>query len=359
MIMTQGFIKMSDSLEKALMEKLGDKFEEELKRVISDYAEMIDRRAALYILGIDNGLVQQGKKSIALFTELSDDNSSITFSAGVVRVFLPLEGRMHKSLRVLVVDSANNEKVLVFWDAKVDEVQAQRIEPGDMLSVENAYYKNGELHAGQYSKVAIDKKNKITPLAHVTDGKCNVAVRLLEKLSVRTYMRNDAEKRMASGWVADYSGRVRIVVWNEAVGKFDTAVAGDVLRIHNAIFKNGELHINEFANVEINPEGCAVLARPEDVVAGYIGAFSGTITSTAMQGDWLSLVARTDSKDIKIVLLEKSLDSLIGGALSPDISRAVAGYTKLKSLLGKECIFEGRMNENGVFECGRIQINGR
>lgn len=352
--MLQNFIAQSANIERKLADILGPAgLEKELSKVMSDYADMIDRRAAIYILGIEKGLVQKRKRLIESFSELTEDESSVSFRAMVQRVFVPFESKMHRTMRVLLTDGKCGEKVIVLWDAKVDEVLKQKLEEGDMLVVENAYYRGGELHAGQYSALIIDKKNKIMPLSKVVDGKCNVAVRLVGPLGVRTYVRNGAEKQMASGFVADDSGRVRTVVWNGAVEKLSNAKVGDVLRIHNAVFRNGELHINEFSDIEISPEGCIVLNRIEEVFDGIRCAFTGKIISVFEQGGWLYIVLRSESKDLKVLVKEEAVRALVG-TLSPDIEASTAGLLKLKSLIGKGCIVEGRMVESGIFECIRI-----
>ncbi|MEM3364466.1 MAG: hypothetical protein QXS93_03080 [Candidatus Micrarchaeia archaeon] len=353
--MTSSFLKLPEGLEASLRDKLGAAFESELAKVMADYADMIDRKAALYILGIEHGLVQKRKKSIVSFTELSEDEQSVSFSARVQKVFVPFESRQHRTLRILLSDSKGGEKVLVLWDTKVDEALSKRLEQGDTLIIDNAYYRNGELHAGQYSALTVDKKDKITPLSKVTDGRCNVAVRLVSPVGTRTYIRNNEEKQMASGFVADDTGRVRFVAWNGAVAKISDAKVGDVLRVYGALFKNGELHINEFSRVELNPEGCIVLSRVEEVFDGVRCAFTGKIISAFDSDGRLYIVSRTDNKDVKVFVGANALKGIIEG-LSPDIDIQVAGLLKLKSLIGKECILEGKMDENGVFECTSLII---
>ncbi len=352
--MTHSFLAMSENLEKTLKDTLSaSDFDKELAKIMSDYADMIDRRAAIYIMGIEKGLVQKRKKSIESFLELTEDEPSVTFKAVVQKMFVPFESRMHRSVRVLLTDGKGGEKVIVFWDARVDEALSKRLEQGDALIVENAYYRNNELHAGQYSAITIDKKNKIMPLSKVTDGKCNVAVRLASVPGIRAYLRSGEEKQMASGFMADDTGRVRFVAWNEAVGKLDTAKVGDVLRIHGALFKNSELHINEFSQVELNPDGCIVLNRVEEVFDGMKCAYLCKVISAFENNGWLYLVSRNDDKDIKVLVRDDAVRKLIG-SLSPDIEIPTAGLLRLKALIGKECVLEGRMSENGIFECTAI-----
>jgi len=352
--MVQNFIAQSENIESMLVATLGaEEFNKEISRILSEYADMIDRRAAIYILGIEKGVVQKRRKQIESFQELEEGLSGITFRAVVQRVFVPFESKMHRTLRALISDEKGGEKVIVLWDERVDDALSNRIEEGDTLIVENAYYRNGELQAGQYSAVKIDKKDKVMPLSKVSDGKCNVMVRLVSPLVVRTYTRDNQERKMATGFVADDTGRVRFVAWNGAVATVEGAKAGDVLRIRSALFKNGELHINEFSQVDLNPEGQIVLNRVEEVFEGVPCAYSCTVISALESNGRLYIVSRTEEKDIKVLVQEDAVRQFIG-SLSPDIEIATAGLLKLKSLVGKECILEGKMNGNGIFECTRM-----
>ncbi|MEM0438040.1 MAG: hypothetical protein QXU54_01940 [Candidatus Micrarchaeia archaeon] len=354
------FMKASETIESKLRELLGDSFQDELDRVLSDYAGMIDRRAALYILALEKGAVQQPRKEISKFSELSDEISSVTFTAQVARQFVPHETRTHKTLRIQLSDGAGGTAMLVLWDSHADSALAVPVEPGDTISVQNAYYRNSELHAGQYSSVRIEKRNKIVELSRVTDGRCNVAVRLTSPLGVRTYVREGSERQMATGWVADHSGKVRLVAWNNAVQALGNAGPGDVLRLWDAQFKNGELHLNDYTRVEVNPPGCTVLLRPEDIQPGFRGAFSGVLISVGEQGGIPYAVVRAPPRDIKAQLTADSLANMIGGQLSPDISFPVAASLALRPRIGATLVLSGEMNENGIFVCKSLSLgNGQ
>ncbi|MCX8205989.1 MAG: hypothetical protein N3H30_02040 [Candidatus Micrarchaeota archaeon] len=349
------FMKSAEAVEGKLRAMLGDALDDELKRVLSDYAGMIDRRAALYILALEKGAVQQPRKEISQFSELSDDLSSVTFAAQAARLFVPHETRTHKTLRIQLTDGAGGTAMLVLWDSHAEAALAAPVEPGDTIVVQNAYYRNGELHAGQYSAVRIEKRNRLVELSRATDGRCNVAVRLTSPLSVRTYVREGSERQMATGWVADHSGRVRLVAWNNAVQALANAGQGDVLRVWDALLKNGELHLNDYTRIEVNPEGCTVLSRAEDVVPGFKGMFSGALISVGEQAGQAYAVIRAPPRDIKVQLTQESLASLLGGKLSPDISFPVAAALALRPLMGRQLTLAGLMNENGIFVCSAVR----
>lgn len=355
--MIGGYVNMSGNVEILLKEKLGERFDDEIERVLNDYAHMIDRKAALYILGIENDVIKRRKKTIVSFSEPIEENSSVSFAGRVERVFVPFESKMHHTMRILLGDSEGNNMVLVLWDSNVDAMLKQGIEAGDRLNVKNVYYKNGEAHAGNYSSISIEKKDRISYLSRITDGRCNVAVRLAGGLNVRTYVRNGEEKQMASGWAADVTGRVRLLVWNEAVSKISGAELGDVLRIFGAVFRNGELHVNEYSKVEINPADCIVLSRVDDINENMRTAYSAKLISSFEEGGSLCCATRGDGRDIKAVLHDDAKKRLIGRQLSPDIDLNTPAFFRLKSLNGRECIFEGKLNANGIFECSRIHID--
>ncbi|MGB9635232.1 MAG: hypothetical protein ACPL0A_02020, partial [Candidatus Micrarchaeia archaeon] len=83
--------------ESELRKQLDDKFDEKIDSILSSYAYMIDRNAAIYIAAVENGLVKTKKRSIASFSELDGDESGISFSARVEKVYLPFESKSHKT----------------------------------------------------------------------------------------------------------------------------------------------------------------------------------------------------------------------------------------------------------------------
>jgi len=349
-----GFLSKSGEVEKRLHEMLGDEFDAELQRVMQEYAEMISRSAAVYILGSEKGLVRKKKVELASFAQLPDDGASASFKAEVLRVFVPLESKMHRTLRTLVKDNEGREKVLVLWDAKVDEALRRQLRQGDRLEVDNAHFRNGEFHAGMYSSVLLDKGDKPVPLMELKDGRCIIAVRIVSGISARAYMKDGEERQMASCWVSDGTGRVRMLLWNDAVGRFDAANPGSAVKVAGAIFRNGELHVNEFSEVTLDPVDVHIFLSPEDILAGVPGAFEAKLISVYIEGGVLCAVARSESKDIKAVFSRDALARLFRGELSPDIDLNVASLLKLKSMLGAPVSLEGRMNENGVFECASV-----
>lgn len=348
---------MSDEIERKLRQNLGDRFDSALDEILARYANMIDRKAAMYILAIDEGIIKRESRELRTFNERPPQNSSVSFEGVVERVFVPFESKSHKTMRVLLGDDKGGELVLVAWDDLVDNLINKKLGKGDRLSVRGAYYRNGEAHAGGYTKVSITKKDRITALSQVTDGRCNVAVRLVSDINVREYVRNDEQKVMATGWVEDATGRVRFIAWGVAVDKISSAKQGDVLRIFSGLFKNGELHINDYSKVEINPDDCIVLTMVSNLREGVKAAYTSKIISVLMENSNLCCVTRSDDRDIKVVLLDSAKRNLIRGELSPDINLNTASFIKLKSFVGKDCIIEGILNSNGIFECSRIHLD--
>ncbi len=355
--MIQGYVKMSEDTEHKLRQKLGENFDSALEDVLKRYANLIDRKAALYILAIDNGIIKRESKHLKSFSEHVPENSSVSFEGVVERVFVPFESKSHKTMRVLLADGAGGELVLVAWDDLVDKLVNKRLDRGDRIFVRGAYYRNGEAHAGGYAKVEITKKDRVTPLSQVVDGRCNVAVRIVSDINIREYVRNDEQKVMANGWVEDMTGRVRFVAWGDAVDFISQAKQGDVIRVRDGLFKNGELHINSYSKVEINPDDCLVLTRASNLREGLRAAYSSKIISVMEENSNLCCITRSDDRDVKVVMLDSAQRGLVGDELSPDIDLKVAAHLKLKSLIGKVCIFSGVLNSNGIFECSRMHLD--
>ncbi|MGC8923974.1 MAG: OB-fold nucleic acid binding domain-containing protein [Candidatus Micrarchaeia archaeon] len=340
--------------ESELRKQLDDKFDEKIDSILSSYAYMIDRNAAIYIAAVENGLVKTKKRSIASFSELDGDESGISFSARVEKVYLPFESKSHKTMRILLTDDFMIQKVLVLWDERANEALVSRIERNDIIHVGNAYYKNGELHAGIYSSLSIKKSNPFMKVNAFREGRIDTVVRVLGQSQVRTYIRDGSEKKMLSVWCGDETGKIRVIAWDGAFEVVHNIKQGDILLIRNGIFRNGEIHMAQYTRIEINPENVTVCTSPDNLEVGMHTSIIGTLISVFEQDGDLYGVVRAGTRDLKLFFCISAIEGVIKKEVSPDLSLNVLGRIKLNSLLGEVLVFDGMLNENGIYECSRI-----
>ncbi|MHA1860589.1 MAG: hypothetical protein ACTSVF_05820 [Candidatus Asgardarchaeia archaeon] len=332
---------------KEKLSKLINNLDGEVDRVRKEYADMISPCTAVYILAVENGLISNEKKEVESFSELKSGDSNVWISVRVANVFQPLVGKKHKSLRLLASDG-RTEAMVVFWDDKVDDILKKRPEKGDILHIANGYFRDGLLHVGQYGKIEVEKKDGFKKLINITDGKCNVCVRIVEKVEIRTYRKDGEERRMATTWVADDTDRVRMVFWGKSTDKAEHLSIGDVICVKNAVFRNGELHLTSSTFIEINPENIIVVNRPEDI-RDFTGALEGTIISYKIENGWVRVNMRTKTKDLVGMISSLDFRNIVNGSIPIDISDDTVCRIILKKVVGHRLVFKGRFNENGVF----------
>ncbi len=90
--------------------------------------------------------------------------------------------------------------------------------------------------------------------------------KVLRKYEPRSFSNEKRSGRLARFLVGDDSGIVMVVLWNDQVDVHEKIKESDVVRIKDCYVKdnNGrsEIHLNESAGLEVNPEGVEVESKP-------------------------------------------------------------------------------------------------
>jgi hypothetical protein len=349
-------------MQEKLKEILEDKYEEEIKRVINEFAGMISRESAIRILAHENKLIKNEKKNVERVSDILDmkDENNISRSLDVnlklFKTFQKLETKSHVLQRIMLIDDEGKDVMCVLWDEKINEFEMLMPEEKDLIEIKNAYLKNDEIHVGKYSKINITKEKPILPLSRVTDGVCNVGVKVLEDVNFRTFTKNNEEKRMGITTVGDKSGKVRCVFWGDVCEKIDNVIKGDIIILNKAMFRNAELHVNEYTEIKINPPNFFIISEPEEVISGFEGSFEGKIIAVNIINDKNFGAVRTENRDIKVLFSDEiELETMKEKEISPDIDYRTVIYLHLRSLLGNKCVLSGYMNKDNIFNCKLIK----
>lgn len=349
-------------MENKVKELLGEKYEEEIKRVINEFAGMISRESAIKILAHENKLIKNEKRNIERVSDIldmdeeSNINRSLDVGLKLLKIFQKLETKSHILQRIMLVDDEGKDIMCVLWDEKINEFETELPEEKDLILIKNAYLKNNEIHAGKYSKISVEKENPILPISRVRDGVCNVGVKVLEDINFRTFTRNNEEKRMGTSMVGDASGKVRIIFWGESCTKVDNVVKGNILLLNKAMFKNAEIHVNEYTEIRINPPNFFIISKPNEVISGFEGSFEGKIIAVNIIKEKNLGAVRTEERDIKTLFSDEiEFESLKEKDISPDIDGRTIIYLHLRGLLGKRVIISGYMDKDNLFHCKHIK----
>ncbi len=101
-------------------------------------------------------------------------------------------------------------------------------------------------------------------IKNILEGMRNVEVvgKVIRKFEIKEFERSDGNKGKVGALIlADETGSIRVVFWNDQINLFEKINVGDILKIKNAyvrrntVSQNLELQLNERSSVEINPEG--------------------------------------------------------------------------------------------------------
>jgi replication factor A1 len=227
------------------------------------------------------------------------------------------------------------------------------------------------------------------------------AGKVLRKFDIRTFEKADRSGKVGAMIVADDSGSRRFVLWNEKTDLMDKINVGDVLKVDSAYAKQGlndiELQANWATKIEINPAGVEVEAKDmpqgnsnserikiaelkdgdtyKELRAAVVNTYDnemvydmcpncnkrvdngtcgkcGTVTPNKL----LIINAMIDdgSGTIRAAFFRDAAENLVGMKTDEVAADKEKAQAKLKELLGKEMVFEGRVKNNE--NMGRLEF---
>ncbi|RLI51581.1 hypothetical protein DRO61_02065 [Candidatus Bathyarchaeota archaeon] len=202
---------------------------------------------------------------------------------GVVRTVYPIttftrnDGKAGQVARFVVSDETGTIAI-VLWDEKAEIIKQGKISPNLNIRIEHGYVKtslNGrpEINVGQKGAVIILSPNSRTDrsdtfkrgfkkIRKITedDYYINLVGIVLSTSPVTVFMRKDNSKgQVMRVRIADETGRIRIVLWDEKVNQVKKVKKNQYLRITDGQVRKGlgnvlEIHIGRFSQVIILPK---------------------------------------------------------------------------------------------------------
>ncbi len=180
-----------------------------------------------------------------------------------------------KFANLLIVDDDSILRV-VLWNEQVDMVESGELKAGQIVKLLHGYTRNDrygkvELHLGTKSKIEINENPKTTysgvekfasKIGEITDtlGNVHLAGMVKEVSGFTTFTKGDgAEGKVMRFTLADGSGEITVVVWNEKVDELErllkpkacvSIVNGKVKQTESGGF---EVHIDATSFVNVQP----------------------------------------------------------------------------------------------------------
>ena len=205
--------------------------------------------------------------------------NNVTVVGRVVAVFpsKTFEGNKSGKIASLLIADKNSILRVVLWNDKASIIESGKVKVGQITRFSHAYTKEGysgrvELHLGDRGEIQInpsDVKAKdyptiskfVTKTAEITfrhkNRKVNVTGVVKEVYPVSTFERkNSGSGKVMRFVLADNTGELSVVVWNEKVDELEKVIEEGVnLRLVNAkvkeaVSKGLEIHVNAGTYVE-------------------------------------------------------------------------------------------------------------
>ena len=198
--------------------------------------------------------------------------------------FRKSDGSTGKIMRFLLADRTGKIHCAA-WNAKAERLEQEELIEGKIVKVAHGYTREGlagsvELHCGDRSDIIISPTEVIDAdypkfeelfgnIAGITLDKKEVNVIGVVKSEPKlfTFQRQGEEGYVLRIRIADRTGTVAVVVWNEKVGEIRDLKRDDVLQVINGKVKKDlsgfpEIHVDKRSKVEIFKERPTYLQAP-------------------------------------------------------------------------------------------------
>lgn len=265
-------------------EELLKKLEREKKKT----GGLISDEILLRMIAAKLGVEIQNNKVLAptlLIKDLIPGLNDIAVVGRVIAVFSSkaFEGKRSGKLASLLIADKSGILRVVLWNNKTSLIESGRIKAGQIIRFLHGYTRENrsgkvELHIGEKGDVkinppAVDPKSSImrlftTKIGEITrthlNKRINVAGTVKEAFGASDFKRKDSSSgRVMRFMLADKTGGISVVVWNEKVDEIENALKKGVkLQIINAKVKEA---LGERLEIHVDTETCVEIVTPEEM----------------------------------------------------------------------------------------------
>jgi ssDNA-binding replication factor A large subunit len=205
--------------------------------------------------------------------------NDVTVVGRVVAVFpsKTFEGNKSGKVASLLIADKNSILRVALWNDKASLIESGRVKVGQIIRLCHGYTREGysgrvELHLGDRGEIRIDPRDVkavdyptisrfVTKIAEITPAYKNKKVNIIgvveEAFPVSTFERKNSSSGKVMRFVlADETGEISVVVWNEKVDELEKAVKKGVklqvvnAKVKKAISEGLEIHVNAGTYVE-------------------------------------------------------------------------------------------------------------
>ena len=271
---------------------------EQLEKERKSTGGLISDETLLRVIGRRQGIDISQKQGVIHEPSLGDlipGLNNVTVAGRVLAVFTPIfsNGKGKWKLASFLIADKHSVLRVVLWNDKIELVQSGIVKSGQIVRISHGYTREdrsgkAELQVGEKGIVEINPQDiiakdfptvskfavKIGKLVHEHKaGKVNLIGTVKKVFPASNFERQDAScGRVMRFILADGTGEIMIVAWNERVDELENVLKDDLeLQIVNAKVKKGmkdnlEVHVDSTTSVE--PFMSEELLRISDLKAG-------------------------------------------------------------------------------------------
>jgi len=243
-----------------LKEKFSEQqIEEMAEEKIKAFYGLLTREVALKLIAQEQGLLKEEAKRYAI-KDIPKGGRRLRVIGKITRIHPLKEYASGKRSRTLVLTDNGDSIRFALWNEDTDLLM--RLKTGDLVEVEEAYEKNGELHLSYRGKLQMVEAAEFLPLEKVAKSEGPVTVRSVvqEIEGEKTYMRDGGERSFFSFFIGD--PKIRCMVW-DGMDRARSLEKGDEIILENARPRNGELHVNAASRILIKKQNGGILKEME------------------------------------------------------------------------------------------------
>ena len=317
-----GVALQEESPERRLSQLLGASLEGKVREKTDEFGGLLTREAAVQLLCMESGISSERKLALS---QAHSSSLPFSFCARVERVFPPQQfpgGAL--SVRLHVSDKSG-VATLVLWNEQAE--LAEGIFAGDGICCTGAHFRSGEISLSRRGTMARTGAYGAVDAGSLKEGVNNVQGIAASVEAPRAYKDRStgAEKTMLAFRLQSGGRSVRAVAWAYLQNE-PPLREGEEVVLENAVFKNGELHLNAFSRIARKGGG------------GKEGKFRGA----AIEGG--RAVLSIDGEEFSMPLQE-ALASLGVNAVPPGVDASTLLSIKSGALEGKAVLYFSEGNK--------------
>ena len=231
-------------------------------------------------------------------------------AAWTPQTFQRRDGSPGKVMRLIIVDKSGRVRCAL-WDKHVETVSKGSLQ-GGIIRIGHAYTRQGlagdvEVHAGDRSIVEVNPQEMPTTdfpefdemfisINEIPSESSQINVVGVVQVEPRhhSFTKNDRVGTVLNTIIADQSGRIPIVAWNERAEDLRDVKRGDILQI-----VNGRTRLNQNAKPELHVESSSlvsVLHQPPDNLKMPTEQLTAKIADLTTQSFLVDLIVTVISK---------------------------------------------------------------